>query len=101
MYIKLPYILSFPTRRSSDLDEKHLTTVNNLLIRIFHAAQFPITHISLSTHESNFGDRKSTRLNSSHRTISYSVFFLKKKRSMANNKYFQIYISTIIFVNAH
>src|SRR5438094_7219997 len=28
------------------------------------------------------GDRKSTRLNSSHRTISYAVFCLKKKRSM-------------------
>src|SRR5207248_11136440 len=26
------------------------------------------------------GDRKSTRLNSSHRTISYAVFCLKKKR---------------------
>src|SRR5437762_4649571 len=27
------------------------------------------------------GDRKSTRLNSSHRCISYAVFSLKKKRS--------------------
>src|SRR5437867_8635066 len=27
------------------------------------------------------GDRKSTRLNSSHRTISYAVFCLKKKRN--------------------
>src|SRR5207248_9690439 len=27
----------------------------------------------------NAGDRKSTRLNSSHRTISYAVFCLKKK----------------------
>src|SRR6266516_1154088 len=28
------------------------------------------------------GDRKSTRLNSSHRTISYAVFCLKKKKSL-------------------
>src|SRR5207248_1373921 len=28
----------------------------------------------------NVGDRKSTRLNSSHRTISYAVFCLKKKK---------------------
>src|SRR5207248_1823279 len=28
----------------------------------------------------NTGDRKSTRLNSSHRTISYAVFCLKKKK---------------------
>src|SRR5207248_5631433 len=28
------------------------------------------------------GDRKSTRLNSSHRTISYAVFCLKKKKNI-------------------
>src|SRR5207248_11339939 len=31
-------------------------------------------------------DRKSTRLNSSHRTISYAVFCLKKKKKRKNNK---------------
>src|SRR5437867_4165117 len=31
---------------------------------------------------SEFGDRKSTRLNSSHRTISYAVFCLKKKKKI-------------------
>src|SRR5207248_8658539 len=30
-------------------------------------------------------DRKSTRLNSSHRTISYAVFCLKKKKNKQNN----------------
>src|SRR5436305_10213895 len=30
-------------------------------------------------HERRFGDRKSTRLNSSHVRISYAVFCLKKK----------------------
>src|SRR5438094_7704118 len=32
------------------------------------------------------GDRKSTRLNSSHRTISYAVFCLKKKKIEENSK---------------
>src|SRR5207248_5455788 len=32
-------------------------------------------------------DRKSTRLNSSHRTISYAVFCLKKKKSQALSMY--------------
>src|SRR5438094_7238367 len=32
------------------------------------------------------GDRKSTRLNSSHRTISYAVFCLKKKKKTQNEK---------------
>src|SRR5437773_10946008 len=31
------------------------------------------------------GDRKSTRLNSSHITISYAVFCLKKKKKKNNN----------------
>src|SRR5207248_2813049 len=31
--------------------------------------------------EGAIGDRKSTRLNSSHRTISYAVFCLKKKKT--------------------
>src|SRR5437867_10176746 len=31
------------------------------------------------------GDRKSTRLNSSHRTISYAVFCLKKKKKKKSN----------------
>src|SRR5437762_6801602 len=31
-------------------------------------------------------DRKSTRLNSSHRCISYAVFCLKKKKSTRNDK---------------
>src|SRR5437867_9243186 len=32
------------------------------------------------------GDRKSTRLNSSHRTISYAVFCLKKKKTTVKYK---------------
>src|SRR5438128_4830470 len=32
------------------------------------------------------GDRKSTRLNSSHGSISYAVFCLKKKKKKKNNK---------------
>src|SRR2546426_2973439 len=33
------------------------------------------------THQVNFEDRKSTRLNSSHLVISYAVFCLKKKKN--------------------
>src|SRR2546426_7026651 len=32
-------------------------------------------------HDADVGDRKSTRLNSSHLVISYAVFCLKKKRT--------------------
>src|SRR3712207_7012720 len=34
--------------------------------------------------EAGAGDRKSTRLNSSHANISYAVFCLKKKKNRAN-----------------
>src|SRR5689334_24150236 len=33
----------------------------------------------------SFSDRKSTRLNSSHSSISYAVFCLKKKKSKQNH----------------
>src|SRR5689334_24854167 len=33
------------------------------------------------------GDRKSTRLNSSHSSISYAVFCLKKKKQLQKNQY--------------
>src|SRR5947209_14821781 len=35
-------------------------------------------------HRSRGGDRKSTRLNSSHANISYAVFCLKKKKKTQN-----------------
>src|SRR5438309_8411698 len=34
----------------------------------------------------NLGDRKSTRLNSSHSSISYAVFCLKKKKKLVFEK---------------
>src|SRR5689334_24111978 len=36
-------------------------------------------------HEEGIGDRKSTRLNSSHSSISYAVFCLKKKKKTIKN----------------
>src|SRR5256886_8136453 len=36
------------------------------------------------------GDRKSTRLNSSHSQISYAVFCLKKKHQMFKNEQFYL-----------
>src|SRR5688572_31353696 len=42
------------------------------------------------------GDRKSTRLNSSHSQISYAVFCLKKKKTLENNfiisKIYRLYV---------
>src|SRR2546422_7925731 len=41
------------------------------------------------------GDRKSTRLNSSHGYISYAVFCLKKKKKKINSYYIYLRITNI------
>src|SRR5437867_6902644 len=61
---------SFPTRRSSDLTRRGVSGVP--ASRGWLACQ--------RSTASTWSDRKSTRLNSSHRTISYAVFCLKKKK---------------------
>src|SRR5437868_12728749 len=68
---------SFPTRRSSDLVLAFDPQDANILYAGGQGGLFAITFsapvlLSLS-------DRKSTRLNSSHVSISYAVFCLKKK----------------------
>src|SRR5437867_12128432 len=75
---------SFPTRRSSDLvelealvDRDHVA-VAALVAVVVHGRHeiLQMRHAVIVT-----ADRKSTRLNSSHRTISYAVFCLKKKKT--------------------
>src|SRR5207248_11653945 len=87
---------SFPTRRSSDLDGQKETKETKALEatgRLFSwlsYVQILSAPANRSMPDSGFymlnrslirviRDRKSTRLNSSHRTISYAVFCLKKK----------------------
>src|SRR5438128_7471921 len=82
---------SFPTRRSSDLSI--LATVGFFILALatapsaVHAQATTGTISGAVTDESKAVlpgvDRKSTRLNSSHGSISYAVFCLKKKK---NNK---------------
>src|SRR2546426_1698302 len=51
--------------------------------RCFHDAVHPVITSTafIRTYGEVLGDRKSTRLNSSHLVISYAVFCLKKKNS--------------------
>src|SRR5207245_11766281 len=65
-YSYLRHLHSFPTRRSSDLHDT------------FVAVPYQVYQLSHST-LLEIADRKSTRLNSSHGSISYAVFCLKKK----------------------
>src|SRR5262245_66149191 len=65
---------SFPTRRSSDLPWRHFD-LHAPVASVDRTRDPARQHIGIA-----FGDRKSTRLNSSHLGISYAVFCLKKKR---------------------
>src|SRR5699024_12553386 len=77
----LPHLLSFPTRRSSDLvrDAEQPLRLLPALCRVRRIAGERPRTAGGSEHDTLSGDRKSTRLNSSHVSISYAVFCLKKK----------------------
>src|SRR5438105_8035639 len=85
------YLHSFPTRRSSDLrldpeTERSLTRLARSSGRSRSAIiRDAILRLSEETAGAPAGDRKSTRLNSSHEWISYAVFCLKKKKSRIEN----------------
>src|SRR5207253_11303028 len=79
---------SFPTRRSSDLvsqagEIEIVVGHNRPLDRVRQGGEVEVAHLHrrnqhLEAHLVDEGDRKSTRLNSSHVAISYAVFCLKK-----------------------
>src|SRR5436189_4827676 len=69
----------FPYTRSSDLHNLQQVDVDIPL-----GVLVVVTGVAGSGKSS---DRKSTRLNSSHRCISYAVFCLKKKKKQHQNEY--------------
>src|SRR5437868_12059552 len=100
MLFQLTISTLFPSRRSSDLE---YWIGGETAIRIYGITQHPVTHKYMMVLDfvrdgnlrdylkNNFNDinwkkklyyldRKSTRLNSSHVSISYAVFCLKKKK---------------------
>src|SRR5699024_11921806 len=92
---------SVPTRRSSDLDSGDLAYLSKKARKMLDEAGFTDAIISASSDLDEYlidslrtqgaaitswGDRKSTRLNSSHVSISYAVFCLKKKTYTHNDQ---------------
>src|SRR5699024_12273423 len=77
-------LLSFPTRRSSDLVVPRAGHRPDLVAALGEGPGGVRGLSEVDEHrrtERRYEDRKSTRLNSSHVSISYAVFCLKKKRS--------------------
>src|SRR5207249_9094345 len=96
-YVHFFDLHSFPTRRSSDLlclIASCTYPINESgadeLLDVAGTHQFVLTRrhgdwAVFETPELRQADRKSTRLNSSHVSISYAVFCLKKKKKNTNN----------------
>src|SRR5437763_8768773 len=77
---------SFPTRRSSDLIYQIDIEVLPVAY-VFKKGHRLRLELANSDSPATDGDRKSTRLNSSHRCISYAVFCLKKKTLAAPSRW--------------
>src|SRR5699024_12250956 len=95
----LRHLHSFPTRRSSDLVVKNSVKAHTFADKGIKVGSFlsagvdsslvtalmrPDNTFSIgfdSTYDETKQDRKSTRLNSSHVSISYAVFCLKTKKT--------------------
>src|SRR2546426_1743011 len=79
-----PYTTLF---RSQCLRQGHQLEIDlHLLVqhRVHEQVTVPVQDLILDAAPGDGGDRKSTRLNSSHLVISYAVFCLKKKKKKIN-----------------
>src|SRR5207249_12112972 len=81
-----PPLHSFPTRRSSDLafcpaPERIAPLIASSVVTRSAASASSSTTWSFRAFSLSGRDRKSTRLNSSHVSISYAVFCLKKNKN--------------------
>src|SRR5437763_9636976 len=76
---------SFPTRRSSDLRLHLGFWQKKLKLQDLSDLVGCLPRVEEALRELQTEDRKSTRLNSSHRCISYAVFCLKKKKVVARS----------------
>src|SRR5438034_5305383 len=77
-----PYTTLFRSRAGGQEIGQQGRGGHHLLEVIHQQEQLPLTQVVLE--QPGRGDRKSTRLNSSHTVISYAVFCLKKKKEIKN-----------------
>src|SRR5699024_11987766 len=95
------HLHSFPTRRSSDLARRAVdglatvVGVDDLLTRDV-GDEGDLVEPGLVGDVERLGDRKSTRLNSSHVSISYAVFCLKKK--IRQNQHLRLQTPVLVYV---
>src|SRR5688500_19229031 len=78
-----PYTTLFRSVRIINEESRRLTY---LVENILHFSRGQRDASRLSPAPADMGDRKSTRLNSSHLVISYAVFCLKKKKNITEQQ---------------
>src|SRR5437763_8122526 len=86
LYVFILFILKTPTT-----PETSTLSLHDALPISRHQRKLDVIRCAKQLWESEVGeirDRKSTRLNSSHRCISYAVFCLKKKRTTRSSSTF-------------
>src|SRR2546427_5970924 len=87
-----PYTTLFRSRAGQDQGRGHRGEVKRVVSRLRFAgwcAKRKRDALTRHTRPPSVGDRKSTRLNSSHSQISYAVFCLKKKKNENMQEPFQ------------
>src|SRR3712207_7542029 len=90
-----PYTTLFRSRPVDQFGEQRRQRVGQLLDDARpHVERPPVGHLPVGG--DGCGDRKSTRLNSSHANISYAVFCLKKKKITINHTYSTSFSDSII-----
>src|SRR5699024_12071645 len=91
-----PYTTLFRSNRelreirnmSEEVNQNHAGLMQQLLQELGREIQSLDRQLSTIAQNNNQSDRKSTRLNSSHVSISYAVFCLKKKKKNVNISYY-------------
>src|SRR3989454_9364082 len=81
-----PYTTLFRSVRVDATDRSRVTS--DVPRKALHLLPVPLHHLGRRGGVRHPGDRKSTRLNSSHLVISYAVFCLKKKKK--NIEYYDL-----------
>src|SRR5690348_18112470 len=88
MILRPPRSTLFPyTTLFRSLEEQQEADSDKCDRCVFGQGRRHATHRSAAGHGDRRQDRKSTRLNSSHPSISYAVFCLKKKRTEAKSRF--------------
>src|SRR3712207_7546151 len=77
-----PYTTLFRSLVLDDLSFRAAPGTVTAIVGITGAGKTSLVSLVSRFHDPSAGDRKSTRLNSSHANISYAVFCLKKKKKI-------------------